>query len=348
MDKKLYPWQLSLWQQLHSRQEFPHALLLHGPQGVGKVRFAERLAQSLLCEAPLPDRQPCDTCASCGWFAQYNHPDYRRVRPEALDEEHESTEAEEDGKKSGQTAKAGKTPSREIKIDQVRALADFMNVSTHRQGRRIVLLQPAEALNAAAANALLKTLEEPAAGTVFILVTHSIDRLMPTIVSRCQKFALPLPAAADALAWLQAQGVDQAQDWLAEQGGAPLAALDFAQAGAAEARDMLLACLSRPGVGAALASAEKLQKTPPPDVTLWLQRWLYDLLSVKFSGRVRYFPGHQKNLEVLAAQIGVPALLQSLKAAHERRAIASHPLAARLFMEDMLLDYAALFAKGMP
>ncbi len=345
MHKNLYPWQESAWRQLYGRQDFPHALLLHGPQGVGKVRFAEHLAQSLLCESPSPDRQPCGLCASCGWFVQYNHPDYRRVRPEALEEESELAEGDEDGKKS---AKVSKTPSREIKIDQVRALSDFMNISTHRQGRRIVLLHPAEALNAAAANALLKTLEEPAAGTVFILVTHSMDRLMPTIVSRCQKFPLPLPVAADAMVWLQAQGVSQAEDWLAEQGGAPLAALDFSQAGASEARNTLLDYLSRPDVSAALAGAEKLQKTAPADVTLWLQRWLYDLLSVKLSGRIRYFPGYQKNLTALAAQVEVPGLLQSLKATQDRRAIASHPLSPRLFMEDMLLDYAALFAKGMP
>lgn len=207
-----------------------------------------------------------------------------------------------------------------------------------------MLLQPAEALNAASANALLKTLEEPAAATVFILVTHNIDRLMPTIVSRCQKFALPLPAEKEALQWLQAEGIATPEDWLAEQGGAPLAARDFAQTGAAESRDLLLAYLSRPDVSAALTSAEKLQKTTPPDVTLWLQRWLYDLLSVKYSGRVRYFPRYQNNLQALAARVQVPALLQSLKNTRERRAIASHPLAPRLFIEDMLLDYAALFA----
>lgn len=341
MDKNPYPWQQSAWCQLTARQDFPHALLLHGPQGVGKVRFAEHLAQSLLCESPLPDRQPCESCAACGWFVQYNHPDYRRVRPENLEQESASAEGDEGGKKS---ASASKSPSREIKIDQVRALSDFMNISTHRQGRRIVLLHPAEALNAAAANALLKTLEEPAAGTVFILVTHNMDRLMPTIVSRCQKFPLPLPDAAAAMAWLQAQGVSQAQEWLAEQGGAPLAALDFSRAEASAGRDSLLAYLSRPGVSAALESAEKLQKTAPTDVTLWLQRWLYDLLSVKLSGRIRYFPAHQKNLTALAAQVALPGLLQSLKTTQERRAIASHPLSPRLFMEDMLLDYAALFS----
>lgn len=131
MDINLYPWHKSAWQQVHNRQNFPHALLLHGPQGVGKVRFAECLAQSLLCESPLPDRQPCGTCASCTWFVQYNHPDYRRVRPEALEEAGEGGETDDEGKKS---AKGSKTPSREIRIDQIRALADFMNISTHRQG----------------------------------------------------------------------------------------------------------------------------------------------------------------------------------------------------------------------
>jgi len=195
MINPIYPWQEGAWQQLHRlRARLPHAILFHGPEGIGKTAFAERFAQSLLCEASAPNGHACGQCASCGWFAQYSHPDFRRVRPEALDEgeggEGDDASDASDGKKAAKSAKA---PSKDIKIDQIRALSDFMNISTHRQGMRVIVLYPAEALNGASANAILKTLEEPPPQTMFLLVSNSLDRLLPTILSRCRKFACQCP-----------------------------------------------------------------------------------------------------------------------------------------------------------
>lgn len=323
----------------------PHAILFHGPAGIGKALFAERFAQALLCESPEASGHACGQCASCGWFVQYSHPDYRRVRPEALDEA-EGTAGEGDDD-DGETRKGGKSaraPSKDIRIDQIRALADFMNVSTHRQGKRVVLLYPAEALNSAAANALLKTLEEPPPNTVFILISNSLDRLLPTILSRCRKFALALPPFDQALSWLKTQGVGDADIWLAEQGGAPLAALDTAQSESREIMDEFLRHLAKPGVDEALKTADRLQKTAPSQQVEWLQRWLYDLFSVKLSGKIRYYPRYRKELVALSGQVEVPALMHALKGIGERRAIAEHPLSPKLFIEDMLLDYAKLYS----
>jgi len=327
------------------RSRLPHAILFHGLQGVGKTQFAEYVAQSLLCEMPDAEGHACGACASCGWFLQYGHPDYRRVRPEILDE-NVPVESEEgaDAASDKKTAKSGKAPSKEIKIDQIRALASFMNISTHRQGRRVVLLYPAEALNAAAANSLLKVLEEPPANTVFLLVSGGIDRLLPTIVSRCRKFPLPTPSREQALQWLEAQEVDNAPMWLAEQGGAPLAAYAMAQTGSREAVDDFLGMLSRPSAEGALKTADRLQKMPPSELVAWMQRWLHDLFSVKLSGRIRYYPQYRQELAALAQQAQMGGLLRLLKSANERRAVAEHPLSARLFIEDMLLDYSSLFS----
>lgn len=344
MSSPLYPWQESAWQQLQQlRSRLPHAILFHGPEGIGKTEFAERFAQSLLCQSPTDQGHACGRCDPCGWFAQYNHPDYRRVRPEVLEDDgagdgDEGGEAE--GKKSG---KAGKAPSKEIKIDQIRALADFMNVSTHRQGMRVIVLYPAEALNTAAANALLKTLEEPPPDTMFLLVSNSLERLLPTILSRCRKFALAMPLPEEALDWLKMQGVDDADIWLAEQGGAPLAAKATAQSEVRETMDELLRALSKPGVEGALKAADKLQKAPVADLVAWLQRWLYDVFSLKLSGRIRYYPRYRKELGALAERVEVADLLQALKTVTDRRAIADHPLSAKLFIEDMLLDYSSIF-----
>lgn len=341
MGNTVYPWQESAWQQLQQlRSRMPHALLFHGEQGVGKSDFAEKFAQSLLCEARQPDGHACGACASCGWFSQLNHPDYRRVRPETLDEG--GGEAEADAGDTKKSAKAAKNPSKEIKIEQIRALADFMNISTHRSGLRVLVLYPAEALNVAASNALLKTLEEPPPGTVFLLATSNPARLLPTILSRCRKFAMPLPPKGQALDWLKRQGVDDAESWLAEQGGAPLSAQAQAQAANREDMASLLHVLAAPSLEGVLKAAEKLQKTPPPQLLAWLQRWLYDIFCYKLSGRIRYYPRFQKELAALAQRAGVPALLRAQKQVAQRRRIAEHPLSAKLFIEDMLLEYAAI------
>ncbi|MFZ6639081.1 DNA polymerase III subunit delta' [Undibacterium sp. TC4M20W] len=338
----LYSWQEDSWQQIQALgQRLPHAFLLHGPQGIGKTVFAEHLAQSLLCENPGQGGHACQQCGSCGWFAQYSHPDYRRVRPELLDEE--DAPAGDDAEAPAKTSKASKAPSKEIVINQVRALSDFMNISTHRSGRRVIVLYPAEALNVPAANALLKSLEEPNANTVFILVSNSIDRLLPTILSRCHKFGLGLPDAGIALEWLHKQGIKDADVWLAQQGGAPLAAFDMAHSDLRADLDEFIRFLSKPGTELSLKTADKMQKMEMPVVVGWLQRWLYDIFSYKQSGRIRYHPRYERELKALSMQVDESALQQFIKNCNERQAIASHPLSAKLFLEDMLLEYSALF-----
>ncbi|WP_373987074.1 DNA polymerase III subunit delta' [Duganella sp. BuS-21] len=335
MSNSIYPWQESSWQQLQAlRPRMPHAILFHGAAGIGKSDFIEAFAQGLLCEAVLPDGHACGQCASCGWFSQHNHPDYRRVRPESMEDEI----AEEEGDGEKKSAKT-KTPSKEIKIEQIRNLADFMNISTHRQGLRVVVLYPAEALNMPASNALLKTLEEPPPGTVFLVASNSLDRVLPTILSRCRKFALPMPSHAEALAWLKAQGVADAYSWLREQGGAPLAAMAHAENGSREELETLLQLLAHPSIEGALKVADKLQKVPLNQPVSWLQRWLYDVFSYKLAGNIRYYPRYQKELAGLADKIHVSRLLAAIKGANERRATADHPLSPKLFLEDMLLEY---------
>jgi DNA polymerase III subunit delta' len=338
MSTDIYPWQESAWTQLQAlRARMPHAILFHGAAGTGKADFIEHFAQSLLCENAGPGGHACGACVSCGWFGQQNHPDFRRVRPESFEDELTGDGEEGEEKKAAKT----KTPSKEIKIEQIRQLSDFMNISTHRQGLRVVVLYPAEALNMPASNALLKTLEEPPPGTVFLLSSNSLDRLLPTILSRCRKFALPMPGHDEALAWLKAQGVADADSWLREQGGAPLAALAQSESGSREEMDLLLQMLAHPSVEAALRAADKMQKVPLASLVSWLQRWLYDMFSYKLSGNIRYYPRYRKELAGLADKVHTARLMAAIKSVNERRAIADHPLSPKLFIEDMLLDYTA-------
>jgi len=340
MNSPLYPWQQAAWtqiQQLHGR--WPHAILLHGQEGIGKTVFAEWLAQSLLCESPQPDRQPCGVCLSCGWFSQYSHPDYRRLRPEILEAGAPDSDSEEAPAKSA--AKSAKAPSKEIVINQVRSLTEFMNISTHRQGIRVIVIYPAEGMNVAAANALLKSLEEPGPNTVFILVAHSIDALLPTMVSRCHQFALPMPEREQALAWLVEQKIAKPEQFLAEQGGAPLAAFESSQSETVQQQEEFLLHLQRPSLDGALKIADKCQKTAIPLLLSWMQRWLYDVFSFKLTGKIRYYPRYQKEINIIAAGISLPAILALLESNTQRRAVADHPLSAKLLIEEMLLEYVS-------
>lgn len=348
----LYPWQHQAWEQLQPFQgRWPHAILLHGPEGIGKKVFAEWLAQSLLCESPQADGQAnwqaCGGCISCGWFSQYNHPDYRRVRPEILEPDGAESESDEAVPKSAAKAtkstKETKAPSKEIVINQIRNLSDFMTLSTHRQGRRVIVIYPAEALNTAAANALLKSLEEPAPNTVFILVTSSMDSLLPTLVSRCHQFALTMPTREQALRWLLDQQLKEPEQFLDEEGGSPLAALAASQSETREQQQEFLCYLQRPDVAGALAMADKLQKFPLSLLLTWLQRWLYDVFSCKLSGKIRYYPCYHKEIESIVAVISVPSLLRLLDTNIQRRAVIEHPLSARLLIEEMLLEYVGLY-----
>jgi DNA polymerase-3 subunit delta' len=346
MTKDIYPWQQEAWLQLQQlRARMPHAILFHGAAGIGKSHFIERYAQSLLCEDVRQDGHACGLCASCGWFLQKNHPDYRRLRPEALEDEL-LPDGDDDVDGAKKTAKSTKAPSKEIKIEQVRALADFMNISTHRQGLRVVVLYPAEALNTPASNALLKTLEEPPPGTVFLLASHSLDRLLPTILSRCRKFALPMPSHQQALNWLKAEGVPDADAWLSEQGGAPLLARQQAETGNRDETQALLQLLAHPTIEGALKTAEKLQKMPLNALVSCVQRWLHDVFSCKLAGVIRYYPRHRADLAGLAARVQINALSSLVKSVNERRAIAEHPLSPKLFIEDLLLVYAACWKEN--
>ncbi len=344
MKSALYRWQEESWRQIMAMQSrMPHAILLYGAEGIGKAQFAEHLAKSLLCESPAGEGHACGSCLSCNWFDQYSHPDYRRVRPGLLDEEEASSEPVDGDGEPEKKTKSTKAPSKEIVIDQVRALGDFMNISTHRQGTRVVLLYPAEALNVPAANALLKSLEEPNPNTVFILVSHRLDRLLPTILSRCHKVPLHMPDRAEALAWLQQEGVKEPEMWLAQQGGAPLLALEMAQSEDAKELHEFLQALAKPDLESSLKLADKMQKMEMPRTVSWLQRWLYDIFSVKQSGRIRYYPKYQNEIARLASRASNDKLMNLIKSVQDRQVIASHPLSGKLFLEDMLLEYSSSF-----
>ncbi|MBW7899887.1 MAG: DNA polymerase III subunit delta' [Rhodocyclaceae bacterium] len=333
-----------LWQRLQARRgQLPHALLLGGRRGLGKFDLARAFAAALLCERPQESGEACGACPACNWLSQGNHPDFRLLQPEAL------AEAEGDGEDSGKKA------SQQITIDQVRGLDDFLHVGTHRAGLRVVLVCPAEAMNRNTANALLKTLEEPAPDTLFLLVSHEPERLLPTIRSRCQSVPVPLPSAAEARAWLAAAGVADAERWLALAGGAPLLAAELGGSGESRLIEALLEQLARGPALDPLAAAAALDKTvkaekgggaaPMKRLMEWAQKWLVDLSLAAAQLPVRYFVGERERIEKLAARSDAQRLLAFGRKALQYRRHSEHPLNSRLFLEDFFLGYAALFER---
>ena len=324
MKNNIYPWQYELKEGLEKMVErLPHAILIHGPMGVGKLALAEYFAQRLLCESPEPGAAPCGQCEGCRWVTAGSHPDLRRVEPEALARRPEDAEADDEA--GGAPLKAGK-PSTEIKVEQVRDLDGFLNLGSHRAHRRIALIHPAEAMNANAANALLKGLEEPPAGAFFLLVSHRPARLLPTIRSRCVALPVGLPDAAVAVSWLEAQNVKESRKWLAYASGAPLAALELAQEGS-PAATKLRAALDAKDLETlrAVNDRESLEALAEA-----LQKYALDRAFGVLGGRSKYGsarPGGSGQ-----------AWLRFARLMGRNRALARHPLNPRLFAGEMLAE----------
>jgi DNA polymerase-3 subunit delta' len=352
----ILPWQLAPLQRLISRGDtLPHALLIHGRNGVGKLEFAKALAQSLLCEAP-EDGMACGTCPACRWFQDGNHPDFREILPASLSNEADVDNAgadadadDKDKKKSreikiddaGAVADADdkdKKKSREIKIDQIRGVSDFMTLSTHRHGYRVLLIHPAEAMNLAAANALLKTLEEPASRSVILLVSDQLGRLLATIRSRCQRVLIPMPESAVAVAWLTAQGLSNPEAGLAAAGGAPLDAIRFGEADYQAARNAFVAALAEPDFDYVL-TAQNLEKSDLPMVLGWLQTWTNDLVLQKMTGKILFHRDRLRSIEKIAARLELPRLFRFETELRRTRRLINHPLNARLLLEQLLIAY---------
>jgi DNA polymerase-3 subunit delta' len=174
-----FPWQQQQWHFILKRAQqnkLPQALLLTGQAGLGKELFAQQIIKTLLCENGIAKQQPCNNCRSCNLINAQTHPDYYALHPE----------------------EAGKA----IKIDVVRDLIARLQQSAQYHTYKIALISPADLLNKAAANALLKTLEEPTAKTLIILVTDQISSLSATIRSRCQMINFTTPNIDIAATWL--------------------------------------------------------------------------------------------------------------------------------------------------
>ncbi len=341
-----FPWFDAAWgalRLLHARGV--HAVLLHGQGGIGKKRLALDFAQGLLCESPSAQGAACGACRGCILALSGNHPDLRVVVPDTLaalrGPEAPAEDADDMESNGDEPRDTAARASREIRIEQIRELADLLGVSTHRGGMRAVVLAPAESLNPASANALLKMLEEPPPATRFVLVSDALDEVLPTIRSRCVLQRVSAPEPAVALQWLRGQGVDDPEERLAAAGGAPLAAVETSERQLDDAaRSALLALLAQGGSLPAAQVATRVPRTLPLAAAITLfQRWGWDLLAYRAAERVRYHPRHKASIARIAAASTAEDLLGWLRSLGQMQAASDHPLNARLIVEAALFSY---------
>ncbi|MDX1604956.1 MAG: DNA polymerase III subunit delta' [Candidatus Competibacterales bacterium] len=271
------PWQRPLWARLQeqaSTDRLPHALLLCGPEGLGKRGFADRLAQMLLCRSPVGDgpetRRPCDSCRDCEPYRAGAHPDRIRIAPEA--------------------------PDKPLRVEPIRELTGFLTRTGRSERGKVALIEAAERMNVNAANALLKSLEEPPPGSLLLLISVCPEQLPATVRSRCQRLPFFPPPRTDALPWLR-QHLDEesaAEVLLELARGRPLAALDLASSGGLEERQARFAEF-RALLAGELAPAEFAARWSGPDTARWLDwllGWQQDMIRLKMCPGVRSHLSH--------------------------------------------------------
>ncbi|MDO3386579.1 DNA polymerase III subunit delta' [Gilvimarinus sp. SDUM040013] len=320
-----YPWQHDIWQSFYQQvlsERLPHAIMLAGPQGLGKRHFARVMAQYLLCQSPRSE-SACGRCKSCELNKAGTHPDYKTVAPEE--------------------------PGKAIRVDDIRALAETQGKTAQQSGYKVVVLEPAEAMNTNAANALLKTLEEPAEKTLLVLVSDAPSSVLPTIRSRCQIRSLAIPPAEQSLHWLTplVSGTDyNAKELLAMARGAPLRARDLVQGDALERQQGWLNDMGRLTLGQAdpVVVAGDWQKGDVVEQVNWLISWLHDLSCWQVGAPIPHIEqldeAIRQSLRMMQPVL-VHRFQEKLLGCKKRLASGANPN-KQLLLEELLMDWGVL------
>jgi DNA polymerase-3 subunit delta' len=306
----LPPWCLPPWQGLANRaatDTLPHALLLCGPSGLGKRALTEAFVRARLCETPR-DGRACGSCRACKLLAAGTHPDRMLVTLEV-------------NEKTGKLRK-------DIVIDQIRGLSAHLAMASQLGGWQVAVIDPADEMNLAAQNALLKTLEEPTQATLIVLVADRPWRLSATIRSRCQRIDFTIPPREEALAWLASRGVEGAEPALAAAGGNPGAAWQLAAHGGMDRRQEVAKDLLALAAGRARArEVAKAWAADEPEQRLeHAARLLEGTLRARAAGgRARFDPGWSEE-----------ALASCFARANRLRMLLNGPLRIDLALFDWL------------
>ncbi len=327
------PWIARQTEQLLAQRG--HAWLLQGPSGLGQYQLALALVSAWLCEQPAP-HGACGQCPSCHAIEVRTHADLAVLMPETQMLElgwplSEKAQADIDDKK--------RKASKEIRVEAMRELVEFAQRTDARGRGKAVLVFPAERMNAVTANALLKTLEEPAGNVRFVLATEAAHQLLPTIRSRCQTHTLTWPVDAEAKAWLAEQGVDApvAEALLRSAGGRPDDVLRQNMAGLSPAWWAALPKAMLKG------DAAHLSDLSPAQAIDALQKLCHDLVLRGSGAEPRFFLASQ----LPACNASTLALTDWFKRLMHSARTAEHPFNAGLMLEALANDaQQALTARG--
>lgn len=315
-----YPWHGALWSALARQfEQLPHALLLQGRPGLGKHDFAVQLAQALLCEQAR-DGVACGQCHSCRLFAAGTHPDLAGI---GLVED-----------------------ARNITVDQIRALGDFLSLRPHTAARKVVVISPAEAMNINAANSLLKLLEEPPLGSMLLLVTSHPARLPATIRSRCAHLLFRLPTPATGQAWLQTRSRGDSAMLLDLAGGTPLLAETLAREEFPPLRTKLLQDLVALSQGREhpVSCAARWKVLGTGRILGWFHGFVADLIKLQMGATTAAL--HNPELTSRGLQeknkYEISELYDFIDAILEKYRQLNSPLDELLMLEDILIRWVRL------
>jgi len=324
--QKVFPWQQKEWQYLLARKKInklPHAILISGMEGIGKNLFAKNFAELLLCQNASDNSEVCSSCNSCELYRADNHPDFFVLKPE--------------------------DKSKAIKVDQVRELIAELNNTAHFDGHRVVIIGPADLLNIAASNALLKTLEEPAEKVVIILVSAHPTALPATIRSRCQNMLMHPPKYFMAKEWLEKQLPEEDAGLLLSLAeNAPLKALELASEGELSGRQEFFHDLYNLEQGK-VGLVEVVKRNLSLGLSDLLTMFIYltsDLVKIKL-GSTRSIVNQDQlaKLKSLAAKTTLEKLLAYKESLYElrRHLVRKINLNQQMAVENLLITYGGLF-----
>jgi DNA polymerase-3 subunit delta' len=323
----IYPWLKDAWIAIHNNAKLPHALIFKGKGGIGKHDFAMAFAKSYLCQSPLDNYLPCETCSSCHWFPE-SHPDFKHIAPLENDDD--------------ESYKRKTIRKKNIVIDQIRELSEYLELSAHQEkGKRIVLIEPAEALNQAASNALLKILEEPPENTLFILVTSQAQKLIATIRSRCQLLDFRGPSLEEAREFLTIEKITYDESLLSFTGGSPFNAIKELEN--QSERDVITKLLAQ-GHHIDVTKVNYGILTQGLDWTVnMIQKWTFDLLLSVHTQQSYFFKKEEARIHSQAKQLNLDALLSFANELNELKKIASHPLNQELQLQNIFIKFKQIF-----
>jgi DNA polymerase III subunit delta' len=328
---RLLPWHSDAAAQVRTAwvgDRFPHALLLYGADGLGKRSFAAWLTCAVLCDASSGgELKCCGQCASCTLIKAGSHPDLLWVAPE------------ED--------------KQQVSIDQVRAATERLTQTSYRRGYKVAVIEPAHQMTPGAANSVLKTLEEPAAKSLLILITSRPSALLPTVRSRCQKVTIARPPRTAVAAWVEQESGRPLDASLLEfAGAAPLRALEYADGRFAALNEQM-----QKSLGALLSAqadvtqvAAEWEKEGLADRLTWLDLWLGSLARQVLVGSddLITFPQRSAHLPSLQGPLNISAVYSMVDRARSLKAqLTRTALQRELAIESWLIGLLEVLAPAI-